>query len=62
MIISLTVLAILSVLFSLLILFFNTAYRNETDDSFGVLLSVYFLLFGAFLLLLAIVIKINPFW
>ena len=62
MIISLTVLAILSVLLSLFILFLHTAYRNETDDSFGVLLSVYFLLFGIFLLLLAILIKINPFW
>ena len=62
MIIVLTILAILSVLFSFFSLFGAALDPNEADKRFGSLLSVYFLLFGVFLLLLAILIKINPFW
>jgi len=56
-IIVLTILAILSVIFSFVLL-----SNADEGSNFDILSSVYFLLFGVFLLLLAILIKINPFW
>ena len=54
----LAILGILSVLFS----FIKLWVASEDMNALHVLPAIYFLLFGVFLLLLAILIKINPFW
>lgn len=59
MIIALTILAMLSVIVSLIFIFVPATDEDVTAVK---LEAIFFLLFGVFLLLLAILIKINPFW
>jgi len=61
----LTILAILSVLFSIFKLWLASdpwVGTSENENQLDVFRAIYFLVFAVFLLLLAILIKINPFW